>query len=375
MTAPCPGGKSVIGMGGTINSPNGQVVLDAVFADVDLTTASISAFEDGTGNTANWSLTAYAICAASAEMITASFSRSDVGVKFVSAACPTGRAPSGVGFDVSGGAGRVGLSALIFDSSAVAAVAITHPFEDFENWGLTVQAICTTPFPGQEVVSAASPSDSQATKSATVTCPAGKRVLGAGASVDNGQSTKPVLLETVRPDAALTTVTARGREDEDGTDLDWYVTAYAVCAVAPSGLQRVTATTVAGSDEFARTSVSCPAGKHLVGTGGEVIGGLGEVLLDEISADAALTRTQVTGFEDQTGFDRDWRVTAYAICVTRERPEQLWTVGVGLDEGQASSRAHTAGVRPGGGLHAGRSRRDRGRRSHGSGPAFRRSPR
>ena len=95
------------------------------------------------------------------------------------------------------------------------------------------------------------------------------------------------------------------------------MTAYAVCAVAPSGLQRVTATSVPGSDEFASTSVSCPAGKHLVGTGGEVVGGLGEVLLDEVSADAALTRTKVAGFEDQTGFDHDWRVTAYAICVTR----------------------------------------------------------
>ena len=32
-TATCPGGKAVIGLGGSINSPNGQVVLDAVFAD------------------------------------------------------------------------------------------------------------------------------------------------------------------------------------------------------------------------------------------------------------------------------------------------------------------------------------------------------
>ena len=98
-------------------------------------------------------------------------------------------------------------------------------------------------------------------------------------------------------------MTVSGHEEEGGTDINWGVTAYAVCAVAPIGLQRVTATSVAGSDEFARTSVSCPAGKHLVGTGGEVVGGLGQVMLDEVSADPGLTRTQVTGFEDRTGFD------------------------------------------------------------------------
>ena len=69
VSAPCPAGKSVISMGGTINSANGQVVLDAVFPDAGLTSGSIAAFEDGTGNSANWSLTAYAICAASAQLV------------------------------------------------------------------------------------------------------------------------------------------------------------------------------------------------------------------------------------------------------------------------------------------------------------------
>ncbi len=320
VTAPCPAGKSVIGLGGTINSPNGQVVLDAVFPDLDMTNANISAFEDGTGNDATWSLTAYAICADSAQLKTRVVNRDghlSSGV-WTGAGCPAGQAASGVGGDLSGSLGRLGLHDLAPTSSSAQVGALTHPFETQENWGLTVQAICTTPFPGQEVVSVASPSDSQEAKTATVTCPAGKRVLGAGAAIGDGNlDTSPVVLETMRPDAALTTVTARGREEEGGTDSNWSVRAYAVCAVAPSGLQRVSATTVAGSDEFARTSVSCPAGKHLVGTGGEVVGGLGEVPLDEISADAALTRTQVTGFEDQTGFDRNWRVTAYAVCITR----------------------------------------------------------
>ena len=313
--APCPGGKSVIGLGGTINSPNGQVVLDALFADIAVSGANMSAFEDGTGNDATWSLTAYAICAVSAELATKTSARGTFSARADNVLCPAGRTPSGVGGDVTGGAGRVGLHVLFPQATSATVGVVVHPAQSFF-FGMTVQAICTTPFPGQEVVSVASQLDSQPAKLATVTCPAGKRVVGAGAAIDINLNRREVVLETVRPDAALTTVTARAREDEVGTAGSWDVTAYAVCAVAPSGLQRVTATSVAGSDEFARTSVSCPAGKHLVGTGGEVIGGLGQVLLDEISADAALTRTQVTGFEDQTGFDPDWSVSAYAICIT-----------------------------------------------------------
>ena len=60
-----------------------------------------------------------------------------------------------------------------------------------------------------------------------------------------------------------------------------------------------------------------PAGKHLIGTGGEVVGRSGEVFLDDLRADVALKKTTVTGFEDQTGFDPDWRVVAYAICINR----------------------------------------------------------
>ena len=43
-------------------------------------------------------------------------------------------------------------------------VDVVHPFGSFDNWGLTVQAICTTPFPGEEVVAASSATDSQAAK-------------------------------------------------------------------------------------------------------------------------------------------------------------------------------------------------------------------
>ena len=41
------------------------------------------------------------------------------------------------------------------------------------------------------------------------------------------------------------------------------------------------------------------------------------MLLDDLRADAALTKTTVLGVADSTGLSSDWQVTAYAICVNR----------------------------------------------------------
>ena len=152
-----------------------------------------------------------------------------------------------------------------------------------------------------------------------MTCPAGKRVIGAGGAITGNdllQYPQGVVLEAVEPNATLTTVTATAHEDEIGRGSTWQVDAYAVCAAPAPGLQRVAATSVS-SDEISQASASCPAGKHLTGTGGKTIGGAGEVLLHDLRADAALTKTMVLGVADSTGLGSDWQVTAYAICVNR----------------------------------------------------------
>jgi len=80
---------------------------------------------------------------------------------------------------------------------------------------------------------------SSSNKSATVACPAGKRVLSAGADVNPGNG--DVLVDDVRPNADLQSVTVNALEDETGTTADWTVTALAICAYPPPGLQRVSA--------------------------------------------------------------------------------------------------------------------------------------
>jgi hypothetical protein len=117
------------------------------------------------------------------------------------------------------------------------------------------------------------------------------------------------------PNPTLTSVTVSGFEDEDGFAGDWGVAAIAVCASPPPGLQRVAATSEFHSEGEVKTvSARCPAGKNLLGTGAEITGGGGQVVLDDILPNAALTSVLATGVEDQNGFAGDWSVTSYAIC-------------------------------------------------------------
>ena len=187
VAASCPVGKSVIGMGGTINSPNGQVALDALFPDASLSSASISAAEDGTGNTANWSLSAFAICAPTTQLTTVvPPGRGTSGGAGFEGTCPAGMLPAGVGGDITGGFGHMGLQRLVPGVSTAGqfrVATMSDPSATIENWVLEAQGVCTTAIAGQEVVAAASLADSVSAKSVTAACPAGKRVIGGGGSI------------------------------------------------------------------------------------------------------------------------------------------------------------------------------------------------
>jgi hypothetical protein len=94
------------------------------------------------------------------------------------------------------------------------------------------------------------------------------------------------------------------------------VEAYAICANPLPGLQRVVATGVSNSLTGSGATAFCPAGKKLVGTGGELTAALGQVTMDDIVPNAALTSLTITGFEDGSGTAANWTTDAYAICAT-----------------------------------------------------------
>lgn len=61
-------------------------------------------------------------------------------------------------------------------------------------------------------------------------------------------------------------------------------------------------------------TATCPPGKQLLGGSGAIVGGSGQVYLDGIKPDAALTSVTVEAVEDGDGFTGSWRLRAFAIC-------------------------------------------------------------
>jgi len=184
---------------------------------------------------------------------------------------------------------------------------------------LTLAGQASASVPGYERVIKLSADNSSSKRTVTVTCPAGKKLVGASARV---WSTHPdigfqhAVLDDITPNSTLTTLTVTGFEDGLGTASNWYLEAIANCADPLDGLERVVATSVSNSSFTKSVTATCPAGKLVVGTGGEITGGLGRVVIDEIRPSSTLNSVLVTGYEDVNGTGINWTVTAYAICAT-----------------------------------------------------------
>ncbi len=127
-------------------------------------------------------------------------------------------------------------------------------------------------------------------KSITATCPAGKQLVGAGADVTPGDG--HVLIEDIRPSPDLTKLTVKAVEDQTGTTANWFVQAFAICAQAPPGLQRVSATSATNSSTKG-VAVSCPAGKRVLGVGGDINTSNGQILLDDLRPNATLANASM----------------------------------------------------------------------------------
>jgi hypothetical protein len=179
--------------------------------------------------------------------------------------------------------------------------------------GGVLASMASAAVPGLQRVTSFSASDSLASKSVTVECPAGKQLIGTGADI-GGSGFQRVVLDDIRVNSLLTRVTVTGFEIEGGTTASWELKATAVCASPLPGLQMVQATSASDSQNTKGATASCPTGKQLVGTGGEITGGLGEVVIDDVRPNPGLSRVTVTGFEDANGTAGNWHVDAYAIC-------------------------------------------------------------
>lgn len=176
-------------------------------------------------------------------------------------------------------------------------------------------AASTVPPGSVSVTSAISPFNS-ANKSLRANCPAGKRVLGGGGFVSG---TRHAVLTELQPISTPSgdSYEVSAAEDQAGENGAWAILAYAFCATAPAGLEIVSATSTAASNAFTGISATCPGSKRLVGSGGKIDSGAGQVdLLTFPEGTFGSNRTTAAGQEDRDGFAGNWTVTSYAVCLS-----------------------------------------------------------
>ncbi len=310
--APCPGGRQLTGAGGDINTFNGQIVLDATFPELDASGSGFAAFEDDTGNTTNWSLTAYAICANSEQRVVVKDGPSTAPKRVVSPACATGQRLTGAAGELTGGFGSVLIAgwfiapppATIVSYDAVPTIG---PADGQQSpWSFSAYALCSTPLAGLEAVQNVTGSPAS---SMTVNCPAQKKLLGLAGGVELADG--DVVPDGFTPAANLGGMTLTAVLNNEIMEADGF------CATPPPGLQLVSATSPTTSEENGtNATAACPAGKHLTGVGARVNNGQNQVVLDDMRPNPALTTVTAAGFEDSDGYDGNWSVTAFGICVS-----------------------------------------------------------
>jgi hypothetical protein len=236
--------------------------------------------------------------------------------KAQTAMCPAGRKVLGGAARIEGAAapGEVGLvgAAPLANGSGFQVTAAEDADGTGGSWSVTAIAFCAPAPAGLQYVEYAFAAGSSKARWSSVTCPKGKKVLGAGARVSGGAG--HVLLTGIRPEDDNRSVTATAYEDEAGTAANWSVTATATCVSAAQGLSVAQAATAQSSDvPVASATLRCPAGTDLYGVAGEVVGGNGEVLLRHLDATPA-GEARVRAAEDANGYADPWSVRTYAIC-------------------------------------------------------------
>lgn len=228
------------------------------------------------------------------------------------ATCPAGYNLTGAGGRIDFGLGNV-VMADVIPVVAAGTVTVTGvekgPFNG--NWRVVAFGICDNVITGVVRVGITTPQNATTSKSVSPQCPAGKSLTGLGWQLVNGQG--EVFPDDARPTLTGATLTAFAN---GGFAANWQFTGYAICATVPAGAVPQVLAAVSALNSISPKSVSttaCPGGTRLVGIGGELTGALGNVVLDQVSADApaTLARTEAREFG---GYGNTWELRAYRVC-------------------------------------------------------------
>ncbi|MDP4505912.1 hypothetical protein [Nonomuraea turcica] len=157
-------------------------------------------------------------------------------------------------------------------------------------------------------------------KGIDVTCPDGKRVLGVGADLDGARG--KVVIDQVVPTTYSVNAYAYeyGSRYNTGTGDDWRLRVWAFCG-NPHGATVISSReSNFDPDDSKVVTAPCPAGYDVLGSGAQLDGARGEVVIDEMIPSA--TSVAVGAIEDDRGLNANWKIRAYAICA-ENRPAGL----------------------------------------------------
>ena len=316
--AQCAAGKSLLGVGGEIAGGGGQVAIEDMIPGAGVTSVTVSGGEDENGYAGSWTVTAYAVCADTVAGVARVFTNTPPGSdpREAIVACPAGKQLLGLAGAQHGLAGMV-LRSLAPDADLEGGVVASVEDEDgtANSWSVTGYGICA---PTAQLVQA-STSASSSFKTKTATCPAGTTLTGGGGDITSGGGT--VLMNELFPNQSQG---FRASGDYFWTEppapylTRWRLRAFAICTSRLDGLELVSATGAYTDYTYSTLEVTCPAGKQVVGGGGRVSEGDGEIMVDQIEPDPALTQITVSGNHHEGGVLPGlwWRLYGYALCAT-----------------------------------------------------------
>jgi hypothetical protein len=163
---------------------------------------------------------------------------------------------------------------------------------------------------------------------ATVSCPSSptqKYVIDGSAYLTGGNG--KVVIDKIYPSDDLTQVSVEGKATDPGSQGSWSITAVAVCADKPSGLERQIGYSLndSNSPKAVPASASCAlSNKTMLGTGFDIVGGDGEVgvysVVPTVDAAGRADGVDVNAVETDP-LSTNWEVHAIAICADATYPQ------------------------------------------------------
>lgn len=244
-TAVCPTGKKLVGTGANVNSGGGQVRVYQIEPAVNLNHVTVRAIEQPGGTTAEWSVTAYAVCTSlnltglKREIGTSAFTSASP--KSATVNCPPGKTLLGTAAMIV----PFGVQGVVIDDivphpglNAVTVWAFEGQGGTPADWSVRAFAICdSVPSALVSRIEALSSYGSSTARSAQAQCPRDWTLVGTGAAIDNGGG--QVMIDDITPNGSVATtptaVAVQALEDQDGTLAAWRVRAYAICFAPPEG--------------------------------------------------------------------------------------------------------------------------------------------